>query len=379
MPLSETFVFAQGEALRKFTAHYAGSKLTSGLHMPAERTHLVRQRSVFGILAEALFKLFGFAPYFYARLYRLKPVIIHAHFGIDGVLALPIARYLQIPLVVTFHGYDATTKDEYARRSFYLHRKYLRHREMLKQNSHLFIAVSKFIKEKLIASSFPSEKVVVNYIGVDLDIFCPNPLIRREQIVLFVGRLIENKGCEYLIKAMAAVQKVDPCVTLIVIGDGPLRPTLQRLAENQLRRFNFIGPQSSEAVRYWLNRAKIFSVPSVTVKSGESEGFGLVFVEAQAMGVPVVSFATGGITEAVDHEQTGFLVRERDTGALAMSILRLMGSEELWNRFSREGQKRAREMFNVSTQVQSLEDLYFDVLKHQYILPGIDSPESVLN
>ncbi len=362
LPPSETFVRAQGEALQGFTPYYTGSTIVQGLPLPRERTLLVNRGGLLGKVSEVSHKLWGFTPILTQQVRKLNPVLVHAHFGTDGIRALPLARNLQVPLLVTFHGFDATVKDEYARRSFYGHRVYLRHREALKHESQLFIAVSEFIKGKLLEQGFPLDKLMVHYIGVDTGVFQTDPSVRREPIVLFVGRLVEKKGCEYLIRAMSKVQAVIPEAKLVVIGDGPLRPTLEQLARKTLRRYQFLGVQPAENIRTWMNRSRVFSVPSITAASGDAEGFGIVVAEAQAMGLPVVSFSTGGIPEAVADCSTGFLVAERNWEEVASCILHLLTNEVLWQQFSQQGQRRVQTSFNLQKQTEVLEEIYKQVL-----------------
>ena len=116
--------------------------------------------------------------------------------------------------------------------------------------------------------------------------------------------------------------------------------------------------QPPDLVLTWMNKAKVFSVPSITAKSGDSEGFGMVFAEAQAMGLPVASFASGGIPEAVADGETGLLTHERDSEGLAACILRLLEDQELWQRLSQNGQERVRTIFNLHAQTRVLESLY---------------------
>jgi colanic acid/amylovoran biosynthesis glycosyltransferase len=123
----------------------------------------------------------------------------------------------------------------------------------------------------------------------------------------------------------------------------------------------FAGQQKPEVVRDWLQVAQVFSVPSVTVESGISEGFGLVFAEAQAMGVPVVSFRTGGIPEAVEDGTTGFLGNERDWEFLAHHIKLLLEDSELRKGFSIAAVSRAKEHFDLARQTAALEDFYRQV------------------
>lgn len=363
LPASETFILGQAEALRHFTPYYVGSRLREGLLTPKERTLVVNRGGLVGWAREVPYKLAGFAPNFFQSLQKLNPVLIHAHFGVSGTLALPLKRLLKVPMLVTYHGFEELVTDEFARQSFFSHRVYLRHREVLKREAELFIAVSNYSKQNLLKQGFPLDKIVVHYIGIDTDAFQPNLAVSREQVVLFVARLVEKKGCEYLIQAMGKVQAVRPDVELVIIGDGELRPSLERLAREKLRRYQFLGLQSPESVRTWMNRAKVFSVPSITAKSGEAEGFGMVFAEAQAMGLPVVSFASGAITESVAHGEVGFLATEGDWGELAKHILLLLEEDTLWHRFSNAGQRRVRTLFNLQKQTAALEEIYQQVLK----------------
>jgi glycosyltransferase involved in cell wall biosynthesis len=340
--------------------------------VPKGRTLVINRGGFSGRAVEVVFKSLGIAPGFFRNVRAIRPSLIHAHFGMDGVLALPLARALAIPLIVTFHGVDVTMSDEYLSRSDYPHRRYLSHRRALQREAHLFLAVSNFIASALRAQGFPAAKIIVHYIGVDTTIFRPDPGVAREPLVLFVGRLVEKKGCAHLIRAMARVQDAAPGIKLLLIGDGPLRGELERLAQHSLRRYEFLGTQPVETVRAWMNRAKVFCGPSVTAASGDAEGFGLVFAEAQAMGLPVVSSHTGGVPEAVAHEQTGLLVKEGDEQALAHAIERLLSDAPLWNQFSVAGSERVGRLFDLRKQTTTLEDLYMQVLKGSDRAPVID-------
>lgn len=355
---SETFVLSQAGALTQFSPYFVGSSRIEGLTLPEDKVHCIDRPGPFRSSRRTLYKLFGFAPGLTRAMRRLNPVLVHAHFGTDSVPALWLARRLKVPLIVSFHGYDVTMKPEYARRFSFDYRRYLRWRPIVQREAALFLAVSEFIREKLISQGFPADKVSVHYVGVDAGLFTPDPSIAREAIVLFAGRLVDSKGCDHLIQAMARVQEQVPEAKLVVIGEGPMRASLEELAAGCLKNYQFLGLRPQSEVRDWMNRARIFSVPSFTTAIGTSEGFGLVFAEAQAMGLPVASFATGGIPEAVAHNATGLLAGERDTNGLADNIVTLLRDDALWHRFSDAATKRARELFDLHKQTEKLEKIY---------------------
>ncbi len=111
-----------------------------------------------------------------------------------------------------------------------------------------------------------------------------------------------------------------------------------------------------------MRSARVFCVPSVTIESGESEGFGQVFAEAQATGLPVASFATGGIPEAVTHGETGLLAPERDWQALAANILTLVIDLAAWESMSRAGEEQVRHAFDLRKQCVKLEQIYAEAI-----------------
>jgi colanic acid/amylovoran biosynthesis glycosyltransferase len=362
--LSETFIRAQAQALREFSAIYAGSRRVAGLELPAGSTYTINSGDISGKIREAAFKLFGKAPNLVGRLQKLDPVLVHAHFGPDGLRALPLSRQLGLPLIVTFHGSDATALRPRRNEVPFGHRRYLVHRDVLQRGASLFLAVSDFIHRKLLEQSVVPEKVLRHYIGVDTKFFSP----AREEpdpLVLFVGRLSERKGPDYLIQAMGAVQREHPEVELILIGDGPLRKSLEGQAKASLRRYRFLGAQPPEVIRGWMDRASVFSAPSVRVASGEEEAFGMVFAEAQAMRKPVAAFASGGVIEAVQHGETGFLAPERDWRKLAESLCELLKDRELRRRFGAAGRERVVRLFDLEKQTRVLEQIYSEVSARQ--------------
>ena len=363
LPYSETFISAQADSLSDYRFVYGGSsRVTSTL----DNQQAIVIDELSGQLWKGLYKWGSIAPPdWFATIRSQYPDIVHAHFGSDGGLVWPVCQRLNIPLVVTCHGYDVTwqMRNWHSIRSWddIFRTLLLSKRDLALAKASRVIAVSQFIRDQLLSLGTAEEKVVVHYIGVDRQRFSPKK-IQRQPMVLFVGRLVEKKGVEYLIQAMAHVQRQQPDVELVIIGDGPLRSQLQTLAEQLSVRVRFLGKQPPEQVRHWMNCAQVFCGPSIVADSGDAEGFGMVFVEAQAMGLPVVSFATGGVTEAVIHGQTGLLAPEKDTAQLTKAIQRLLTDEALRQKFARAGQAHVAKKFDLHKNTRQLETIYDEVI-----------------
>lgn len=366
LPVSETFVAGQAAALRRYEPWFVGLKrVPGGLALDEARVIAATNgESLRGKVARRVYLRTGFAPGFLRRVEAVGAELIHAHFATDACAALAIERRLRVPLIVTLHGYDVTSGDASLRTSS-LGRAYLRRRRMLWERARVFVCVSESIRQKALERGFPEEKLWVHPIGIDVEAFRPaelrvSELPSKEPLVLFVGRLVEKKGCGYLLRAMRAVEARMPEARLMVLGDGPLRGTLEAEARG-LRRCEFMGAASSDAVRSWMRRAAVVAVPSVVAASGDSEGMCLVALEAQALGVPVVGFRGPGI-EVVDGE-AGLLVPERDEGALTEVLLALLRDEALAARMGAAGRARVERLFDLRRQTALLEDKYGEVLR----------------
>lgn len=368
---SETFIHAQASALSEFEPVYAGSRRIPGLDLSGERIHILNpNKDLWGKCRELGFKLTGFAPDFVERLGTLRAVLLHAHHGPNGLRALPIARDLKIPMIVTFHGSDVTVTDLRYQKATLGFRHYLANKSKLKKSRALFLAVSEFVRRKLLEQGFSAGRVLVHYTGVDTKRFQPAST-EANPVILFVGRLEQSKGAHFLIRAVAEVQRELPAAELVLIGDGSLRAELERDAEQQLRHYRFLGVRRPEEVCEWMNRASLVCVPSIKRRSGEEEGFGMVCAEAQAVAKPVVAFDSGGISEVVSDGRTGFLVPECDWQALAERIVVLLRSPELRRRFGLSGRDWVLRQFDLEHRTRVLEGIYSSELR-SYDAPEVD-------
>lgn len=353
----ETFIQAQANALCEYEPVFAGSRRVTGLELPPEKVYTVNRGGPLARFHEIRFKILGSAPTLAKELKALSPILLHAHYGPNGLRVLPLAARLRIPLITTFHGSDITISDLRYQETYLGYRYYMVNRGKLKASSATFLAVSNFVRRRLLEQGFPGDRILVVYTGVDTVKFKPASTEDRP-IILFVGRLVEQKGAEFVIRAASEVQRQLPDVELVLIGDGPLRKELETLAKQTLRRFRFLGVRTTQEVSGWMNRASVVCVPSMTMRSGEAEGFGMVCAEAQAVGKPVVAFHCGGIPEIIRHEKTGFLAAERDWQSLAQYLATLLKNPELRERFGRAGREVIVREFDLEHCTRRLEEIY---------------------
>jgi colanic acid/amylovoran biosynthesis glycosyltransferase len=366
LPVTETFIESQVGALVKYSASFVGLKRhDGGLLLNAPVITLTGSTGRLGSLAAALYRRVPLNPDFHRRSRRVAPDLIHAHFAVDAVYALSLQRVLRVPLVVTLHGYDVTAGDaRFAATS--VGRIFLKRRNKLSERTARFICVSDAIRQHAIRAGFPQEKLVVHYTGVDCNQFTPlEPDMRDPGLVVFIGRLVEKKGCEYLLRAIGMMRThshLNTPARLIIIGDGPLRTNLEALSRVLNLDAQFLGAQPSEVVRKWIGKARVLCNPSVTAADGDSEGFGMVFAEAQSMGTPVVSSHHGGIPEAVCDGKTGLLAPERDVTTLATHLHRFLTDDAFWQSCSVRATAWVRQRFDLHKQTRQLENIYEEVV-----------------
>jgi colanic acid/amylovoran biosynthesis glycosyltransferase len=364
LPSTQTFVASQAQAIKHFQVQYVGLETVSnGYPIRSRPIVLVRGHSLASRVSKKLYKLTGRSSRFVRDVASTKPSLIHAHFVMDGIHALPLASALAIPLIVTLHQHIPTSRGRALPTASTDGLTYLARRRSLWQGVSRFICVSEFVRDRAREIGYPEEKLLVHYIGIDRERFNPSSLSPTEShLVLFVGRFVEKKGAEDLIRAMSIVQQEDPAARLILIGDGPLRSELESLAGELHVRTEFLGEQTGTVIRDWFQRARVLCAPSVTAKDGDTEGLPMVVCEAQAMGLPVVSTLHAGIPEAVKHGETGFLVPEGDVKLLAKYLLCLIEDDNLWQQCSRRAVQRVRERFDLKHQTLELEHIYSSIL-----------------
>jgi glycosyltransferase involved in cell wall biosynthesis len=282
--------------------------------------------------------------------------LIHAHFGPFAMDLLPLAKKLGIPMVVTFHGADA---------SVYLNiRKYVRELPELVDYARV-ITVSRDMADRLAALGIKPPRLSVHYIGVPVEDFQyverrPVGEKLREGLTirfLQVSNFIEVKGHRFTVEAFSRYAAQQRNAELILAGDGPLRRDIEALCSSLGvgDRVRFTGRIAKDEVIALMSEADAFVQHSVTLPNGRKEGLPTVLMEAMSTGLPVISTLHTGIPELVDHGVNGFLVAERDVDAFVSIMEGLADADPEVGRRAREKVERE---FNMSLQNEKLMDIY---------------------
>ncbi len=363
--VSEPFVTQQAQQLRRYRPTYMG-RLRFGAAPDGARSLCLRDDPAWRALPRIAWQVASRSPAAYLRLLGgLRPSLIHAHFGTDGVYALPLARRLGIPLVTTFHGFDATLSTA-ALLTSPAWANFVLFRRRLAVQGELFLCVSSFIRDRVLAMGFPPARTRLHYTGIDVRAVQVREPREETPTILHVGRLVEMKGTRILIEAFARLAQSHPGVRLEIVGDGPLRRSLQALAASTGagERIAFLGALRHARVLDQVRRAAMLVLPSVLTATGRVEGLGMVLLEAAATGVPVVASQIGGIPEGMIGGHTGLLVPPRDAHALASAIGRLLDDPAARLAMGKAGRAFVQARFDSARQGALLEGLYDSVMPH---------------
>jgi len=361
--VSEPFIAGQAQQLRRYRPLYIG-RMRFGPPPDGASSLALEDLYRRWTLPRIGWQMITGNPRPYLRLMeRQRPSLIHAHFGIEGVSALPIAAELKIPLVTTFHGFDATLKT-HAMLASPAYFRYPLLRGKLAHQGNLFLCASSFIRQRLLQMGFPEARTRIHYIGVDCRAIHLRQDSEEAPVILHVARLVEVKGTQYLLRAFAALARRYDSVKLVIIGDGPLRRRLQALASSLgiSDRVEFLGALPHADVLSWTRKAAMLVLPGIRTSTGREEGLGMVLLEAAATGVPIIGSRVGGIPECILDGRTGFLVPERDAHALAQRIAELLDDPFRRRQMGIAGRELVERQFDLQRQTEALESLYDSLL-----------------
>lgn len=302
----------------------------------------------------------GQKKYFRDILKKKDIKLIHAHFGPAGIEILPLAKELGIPLVVTFHGYDASV--------LLNNKNYLNDLKPILKDIHA-ITVSGYMAGKLVDIGADPSKVHVLYCGVSMEKF---PFVEREPVTkkiqenrtvtfLQVSNFHEKKGHRYTVEAFSRIAREYKNVKLVLAGGGGFKDEMEKLSSDLgIRdRVEFPGSVNPHQVFNLMKEADIFVHHSVTSASGDQEGIPTVVMEAMSTGLPVISTYHAGIPELIDDGINGYLVNEKDVEAYALTMQKALCSESSINK---NAAQKVRRDFDLELQGNKLIQIYREVI-----------------
>lgn len=301
---------------------------------------------------ELLYKIFPFVG--------KKPYdIIQCHFGTMGSFGVLLREIGSIEgkIITTFHGGDM---------SIYIRKHGTNVYRYLFDKGDLFLPISEKWRQKLIEMGCDRRKIIVHRMGVDINKFKYSPGVKSKSIkLLSVGNLVEKKGLEYGIRAVAKVIKKHPDIKYNIAGDGPLRSELEHLIK-ELKvedKIKILGRQLQKQVMKLMQEANIMIAPSVTSAEGDQEGIPVVLMEAMAIGLPIISTTHSGIPELVQDGKSGFLIPERDADSLKEKLLYLIEHPGIWKKMGRAGRSFVEKHYNIHKLNDTLVEIYRELIE----------------
>jgi colanic acid/amylovoran biosynthesis glycosyltransferase len=306
----------------------------------------------------------------YLKVFRERKIeAVLAEYGGAGVQVMDAAERAGIPLIVHFHGYDASNKSVLEE-----HKKTY---PQMFETASAVIAVSRAMHRKLIELGAPEEKVHYNPYGVDCERFGGADPGSAPPIFIAVGRFMEKKAPQITIAAFSRTLKACPEARLRMIGEGPLLEECQLLA-NQLgveHAIEFLGGQEHSVVQAEMQRARCFIQHSVVAPSGDAEGTPVSILEAGATGLPVVSTRHAGIPDVVVEGQTGFLVDEGDEVGMAHHMIELGREPALAARMGKDAREHIQQKFSQQQSLINLWGIIQSCMNHKQIMPAPNQEE----
>jgi glycosyltransferase involved in cell wall biosynthesis len=287
----------------------------------------------------------------YAVLNRAR--LLHAHFGYYAAHTAAVARRIRRPWLVSLHGYDVLVMAP--------------HDPELDRvtAADAVVVPSTFLAGVAVDRGFAADRIHVIPSGIRVADY---PFRERRGAgangvvtATFAGRFVAKKGVLDAARAMAAATQRQPALRCRFVGYGPLESELRSELDRLRLDATVVDGRSPGAVVNALTTTDIVVTPSRTASDGDAESLGLVNVEAQACGVPVLSTRHGGIPEAVAAE-AGVLVDEGDVAALTASLIDLVQHPERWPAMGRAGRAHVEQHFELTDRVRQVEELYATLL-----------------
>jgi len=292
---------------------------------------------------------------------HLEPDIIHVHFGVDMLTFSKVLDKCDIPVVVSFYGYDCTSfpKKFYGIGKLLLQRKVFKHK-----NIKAVFAMSPDMEKDLLAIGCPKKLIHVHYYGSECSRFRMERDYDEGDTIRFmiISSLVGKKGHLILLEAWKLlIGATDKEFSLTIIGSGKMKRTIMSfIEENKLANVFLYDAIQYGSLEHFkaLNSTDIFVHPSIITADGDKEGIPGVIIEAMASGLPVISTFHAGIPSIIENGNTGLLVEERNAQQLAEAMARLTSDSVLRESIGRNASQYVINNLDIAVKEMELEDLY---------------------
>jgi len=282
--------------------------------------------------------------------------VVLVEYGTQAQQLLAVYDKVKIPIVVHFHGYDASIKKVVASHNQY--------KDVFARASYIMV-VSKKMREMIIDMGCPKDKVVLNTYGPQPGFEKIKPEFTKKQFV-GVGRFTDKKAPYYTILAFKEVVGHYPDVKLLLAGDGVLLNTCKNLVNHLGLKENihFLGVITPEEYQGILKESLAFVQHSITADNGDMEGTPLAVLEASAAGLPVISTLHAGIPDVIKHKETGLLCEEHDVHAMAENMMSLLKHNSLAKSLGNSGKNFVLKNFSIEQHITKLDETLILAVKN---------------
>jgi len=276
--------------------------------------------------------------------------VVMAEYGPTGVAVMKVCKMLKLPLVVHFHGYDASMHHLLEENGKY-------YQEMF-QFASTIIAVSKSMEKKLLGIGCPREKLVYNTYGPNPNFFKITPSFEFKRFI-GVGRFVDKKAPYYTILAFSKIIDKHPDATLVIGGKGELLSTCKNLVRylGIEKNVSLPGVIKPEEFMDYLSNSLGFVQHSITADSGDMEGTPLAILESSAAGIPVISTIHAGIPDVIIHGKTGLLVNEHDIDGMAANMCKLLDDLDYTKKLGSLGKENIKNNFSMEKHLNGLYEI----------------------
>tara|TARA_B100000524_G_scaffold324920_1_gene207560 strand:- start:36 stop:1136 length:1101 start_codon:yes stop_codon:yes gene_type:complete len=280
---------------------------------------------------------------------RNKIDVILAEYGVLAFHNIELIKKTNIPLVVHFHGFDASVYEETKKCNNY--------KEVFKYASYI-IVVSKKMREMISELGCPAEKIILNTYGPQPEFEKVSPEF-KEKALIAIGRFVNKKAPYYTILAFAKSVEKHSDAHLYLAGGGPLKEACENLVKHLKleKNITFLGIITPEIFRSYLSKVYGFVQHSIRAKNGDMEGTPLAVLESSVSGLPVVSTIHAGIPDVIIHNETGLLCQEHDVEEMTTNMIKIFDDRNDSIAMGEKGKRHILSNFALARHIDALDEI----------------------